>query len=53
MYGPREHLTEWNKSDDRQTSHNTTHVESLKKGTNEPIYKTDRVKYVESKLMVI
>ena len=51
MDGPREHLTEWNKSE--IDKHNTTHVESLKKGTNEPIYKTDRVIYVESKLMVI
>ena len=40
--GPRDHQTEWDKSErERQIPYDTTYMWNLKYGTNEPIYKTE------------
>ena len=54
MDWPRDCHTEWSKSDrEEQISYDIAYIWNLKKnGTNELIYKTNRVTDVEDKLMV-
>ena len=53
MDGPRDYHTKLNKSGrERQISYDITNMWNLKNGTNELIYKTNRIKVVKNKLMV-
>ena len=52
MGGPRDYHTKWSKSERERQIYDIAYVWNLKNGTNELIYKTERVTDVENKLMV-